>query len=130
MKKLLLTLTLASMFSQTTLAKEGAAIQFFCDSGSKPTYEFPVDSNGSVKEVRSGHFSEQVLVNELEFRDGGVRVELIPFHPYCSVSIKYQNYTNSSFNTDGNLLFSKLAIITASCEGGPIQNNECSIKVK
>lgn len=115
---------------QGSLAKADTMIGFFCESQGGPTYAFPVDPRGSVQPVSSGNFGHQVRVNELPFRNGDVRTQLSPFHPYCSVVIEYVNKTNNPYSNRPGLNFSTTATLATSCEGGPVKYKECRIAVK
>lgn len=130
MKKTIAILMTVLGVSQSSLANPVAMIGFFCESNSKPSYAFPIDSNGNVQEVLGGHFSSQVKVNEFHLRNGDIHVEVSPFHPYCSVAIKYTNHTNNVFNKNSGILFSKSATVAIACEGGQVTYKQCGISVK
>ncbi len=130
MKKLLLTAALALFCSPNAFGQKSSKIQFFCESNGKPSYEFPIDSSGSVHAITSGHFSQQLPVNEVHLINGDVKVTLNPFHHFCSIQIQYVNHTKNVFKNDDAILFSESATLTSSCEGDPIHSNVCSINVK
>lgn len=126
---LLITITLLTI-GQSSFASSASKVGFYCESNNKPSYVFSLDSDGNVQEVLDGHFSQKVMIEKFYLRNGDIRVDVKPFHPYCSVVIKYVNHTENVYYKNSNILLSKYATLEMSCEGGSVMSKQCTVSVK